>query len=456
MSAATQPHEAAHASFDGVTETEVREQLERILRADAFQRSKRLQCFLGYITDQRLQGEESKINEYLLGVDVFERGPHYNPAEDSVVRRQAHALRQKLDEYYRTEGAADPIRIEVPLGHYIPAFSKVVSSTPSEEHSARRESQISASRGWLPSSKAVAAVAVVAAGLAFWIGRVSAPAGSASVALASRSASATPISPAIMELWAPWVGASQGPLISFSSPLTAVAKLYETPLPAGSTPHRYPIPAALDSGFRAAFGLSDEGLLYITPGTGEIKSGEARGAVRLAGLFGRSGLETRTSRTEALSWEDFRHNNIVLLGHNEQNKWVDPLLEDYPLKLRPTEGGRQRQILNADPMPGEPQLFEIKYPFESSDPTVEYALVSMIRGPDGLHELLLVSGLNTQATLMGIEFLTNEERVEGLLAQLQSNRPEHSGPWRFQLVLRADVRDKTPTRGAIELIRVIE
>ena len=38
------------------------------------------------------------------------------------MRRQAHALRHKLAEYYSTEGKQDPIRVEIPLGHYVPSF----------------------------------------------------------------------------------------------------------------------------------------------------------------------------------------------------------------------------------------------------------------------------------------------------------------------------------------------
>ncbi len=42
----------------------------------------------------------------------------YDPKLDSSVRVQAGKLRQKLDEYYRTEGAGDPIRVELPKGHF--------------------------------------------------------------------------------------------------------------------------------------------------------------------------------------------------------------------------------------------------------------------------------------------------------------------------------------------------
>jgi hypothetical protein len=42
----------------------------------------------------------------------------YDPRTDSSVRVQAGKLRQKLDEYYRTEGAEDPLMVEPPKGGF--------------------------------------------------------------------------------------------------------------------------------------------------------------------------------------------------------------------------------------------------------------------------------------------------------------------------------------------------
>ncbi len=297
--------------------------------------------------------------------------------------------------------------------------------------------------------KAAAALAVLA--LAFWAGRSTAPLENQGSPLA-----ASQVSPAVAELWTSWLQGNRPPVICFSSPLSGIVKQFTTPLPDDSVPLRYSLTNQLERAFRQELGLSDEGYLYITPGTDEVKSGEARGAVRLADLFARSGLTARTTRAHLLDWDDFRQDNLILMGHNEQNQWIDPLLEPYPLQLQSTEGGRQRRIVNTDPRPGEPEFFEIHYPAQGSEVTLEYALVSMLSSPDGLHELLLLSGLNTQATLMGIEFLTTKERVEDLLQRLKSEQPERSAPWKFQLVLSADVRDQTPTRGSVELIRIID
>lgn len=438
------------AEMQEFTEQEVRAQLDRLTRSDALRRSRRLQQFLRYVTEVTLAGEASTINEYLLGIEVFDRGPDYNAADDSIVRRQAHALRHKLAEYYASEGKQDPIRIEIPLGHYVPSFERNIAeleaaaSDPAEEVAAERKRPI----GY--AAILVGGLALLALGLSFWFGRASAPQPT-SVATAG-----LPASPAIRELWGPWLDSDEEATIVFSSPLGAVIKHYPVPLAADSFPPRIAVPPALETNFRDKLNLGSGGHLYISPTLTDTKAGESLGAVQLAALFASRGLPVRATTAALLTWEDFRQRNLILLGHNEQNTWMDPLLEGYPLQLQATAPSRQRRIVNTDPRQGEPDFYEIDYPASDGESTIEQALVSMIPGTDGLHQLLLISGLNTQATLMAIEFLTSEERAEQLVSKLREDDPDHQGPWHFQLVLRADVRERVATGGSIELVRQVE
>ncbi|MDA1235749.1 MAG: hypothetical protein O3A53_13230 [Acidobacteria bacterium] len=298
---------------------------------------------------------------------------------------------------------------------------------------------------------AVAVFAVVGLVLAFWLGQQFASSPSAP----ENRAVVAPASPAVRELWQPWLGASEGPMVVFSSPMTAVVKQYPLPLPPDSDPPRLALPDELGQAFRERLGLGPDRYLYVSPTSSETKSGESLAAVQLANLFAGNGMPIRAISSALLTWEDFRRGNIIVFGHNEQNAWVDPLLADYPLRLQSTLGGLQRRIVNVNPGDGEPDYYEINYPSSGAQSTIEYALVSMLPGTDGLHELLLVSGLNTQATLMAIEFLTNEERAAQLVDDLRKQASDHDGPWHFQIVLKAEVREGVPTGGAIELTCII-
>ncbi len=55
---------------------------------------------------------------------MFGRSADFDSSVDTIVRTQAYRLRLKLNEYYLSEGAADPIAIEIPKGHYVPSFHR--------------------------------------------------------------------------------------------------------------------------------------------------------------------------------------------------------------------------------------------------------------------------------------------------------------------------------------------
>src|SRR5437879_13707219 len=88
---------------DLISPQDAQAELQAVLRSSTFERSERLQRFLQYICDMTLRGEAGKINEYLIGREVFQRGPTYSPSEDSIVRRQAHSFSHKLQVYYLAE-----------------------------------------------------------------------------------------------------------------------------------------------------------------------------------------------------------------------------------------------------------------------------------------------------------------------------------------------------------------
>jgi hypothetical protein len=69
-----------------------------------------------------LQDNPAPLNEYSLGVDVFERGEAFDPTTDTIVRVQARRLRSKLQKYYASEGQADPLVIDLPRGGYTAVF----------------------------------------------------------------------------------------------------------------------------------------------------------------------------------------------------------------------------------------------------------------------------------------------------------------------------------------------
>ncbi|MCU0246655.1 MAG: hypothetical protein MUC42_08775 [Bryobacter sp.] len=98
--------------------------MEKILASPAFQQAERPAGFLRYIVERALEGDPSGLKETAIGVGLYQKDPSYDPKLDSLVRTQARRVRERLEAYYREEGAADPVRIVVPKGSYVPIFRR--------------------------------------------------------------------------------------------------------------------------------------------------------------------------------------------------------------------------------------------------------------------------------------------------------------------------------------------
>jgi hypothetical protein len=445
------PQDVTELESSVVSAAEVQAELEVLLRSPAFERSERLQNFLRYICDLTIRGESQRINEYLIGSQVFRKGADYNPNEDSVVRRQAHTLRQKLQDYYANEGRDHAVRIELPVGRYVPVFRRQERLKPVEPETISTVPAAVPVAPILPSRRnyAIAAAALLLALAAgFVLGRS-----------LTTAAARTPVwnpGPATREIWNVWLQTPGAVVVCFSNPITAVLKQLDKPQPPDVQPRRFRLPPAEEQIFRERFKLPPGGYLYFSPAISQAKMGEAFAAAYLASFFGKAGVRAVPSQSRFLTWEQLRAESIILLGHNEANQWVDPLLKNCPFRLTATSGRQQRAIVNTAPRQAEPAQYQISYSDDEFEADQEYALISMLRGFERDHQVMLISGLNTQATQIATEYLTKEETLATLLARLRAERPNHHGPWRFQAILKTEVYDKVPTRASLVTVRVLD
>lgn len=104
---------------------EKRAALEEVLQSASFLRADQLRKFLRFICELEISGRAGDLTEYLIGTEALGRPAGYSTAEDSVVRRRAIDLREKLAEVYATELSGAKVRIDLPKGRYIPRFVRV-------------------------------------------------------------------------------------------------------------------------------------------------------------------------------------------------------------------------------------------------------------------------------------------------------------------------------------------
>jgi len=101
---------------------EIRAQLRRMLQCKFFRHSPRLSRFFSFTVEQAVAGCEQRLKEYAIALEVFGKPDTFDPRMDSAVRVAARQLRAKIDLYYLTDGAHDPILVRYRPGDYIPKF----------------------------------------------------------------------------------------------------------------------------------------------------------------------------------------------------------------------------------------------------------------------------------------------------------------------------------------------
>jgi Tol biopolymer transport system component len=110
---------------DSPTPQEIRSALDKVLMSHALARSERMRRFLQFVVERGISEEKEQLKEYVIGVEVYQKGPQFDPRIDSVVRVEAGRLRNKLREYYQTEGRAEAVQIDLPKGSYVPTFTRL-------------------------------------------------------------------------------------------------------------------------------------------------------------------------------------------------------------------------------------------------------------------------------------------------------------------------------------------
>ena len=95
------------------------ETLDQLLASKTFSRSGQLKRLLVYLREATGGTDPSVWSETSIGIHAFGR-KDFNPKIDTIVRVEMRRLRQKLDDYYASEGADFPLRLRFERSTYRP------------------------------------------------------------------------------------------------------------------------------------------------------------------------------------------------------------------------------------------------------------------------------------------------------------------------------------------------
>jgi hypothetical protein len=401
-----------------VTE-ERRRQLDRILNSGTFRQAGSLRRLLSYLGEKSLNGEADQLKEYTVGLEAFGKPPTYNPQQDASVRVQAAKLRQKLEEYYRTEGAADPVRVHFPKGHFRLEFESRPEGPPP-----KRRLLANPTFAGLAGAFIGATLSLLAAFLAW---RAPAPPAAA-------------WTPELEELWQPFLESSRPLLIGLGTPMFAHFGPVFLRDPAANEPQELegsPYLAALRKGFPALFPVPT----YLYTGVGE-----AIGATELVRLLAGRRREVTIKRSASVSWEDIERQDVIFLGSTKFN----PQLKDLPggLELLMVPG----EIVNLKPRPGEPASLRGQWPNGAPYRISDYALITRIHGLHQQGEMLILGANSTEGTLAAVRYMTQPSYAADLVAKLkQGGRlPRH-----YQVVLHARLKQGMPVEVSYQFHHIL-
>jgi hypothetical protein len=370
-------------------------QIQRIVASKAFKTSEVHRNLLNYLADKSLSGDAQNLKEYTVGLDVFGKPATYDPRQESVVRMHVGRLRQKLTEYYRTEGQEDPVIVDLPKGGFTLTFaSRPAPDVPVvvEPPSAPRTSRVSTREVALG---ALLLLAVVFAGY-FGVKLLRVEKSAASGAL--------PWTPELQQLWAPLLSSDRPLMVTLSTD---------------------------------PFHANAQGVAIAAGGSGVTGVGTANAAFLLGQFLGQRKRNVFPIRSDLLSMGEIAMGDVIFVGSTvgkPQIQAIPPI--DQPFVLTP-EG-----VKNLKPRAKEPEFLADVIQKNGQDFEESHALISNLPGLYGNGKILYLSG-NTIASVMGaVQALTDPDLAKQLVASLKN--ADGSLPRFYQVVLRVKAMDDTP------------
>ncbi|MFZ0620113.1 MAG: hypothetical protein WBF14_09355 [Candidatus Acidiferrales bacterium] len=387
----------------GFTPEAVRSELARILASHDFRATKRCQDFLKFTVEQTLAGLADGLKERTIGAAVFGRPTSYDTSIDGIVRISASEVRKRLAIYYATPGHSPELRVTLPVGGYVPLFSKIgkvpvldaptdVSkgssfvSTPGSGIESVASSEIR--QGYRPRRALALGIAVFVVVLAV---------------VSIRWVDLRPPRTIVEQFWQPLFKSSTPILI-----VPAYAPVY--------------LPASVPATGNPAFTLQTD--QYV--GGGDLVA-----AVQVSSMVMRLGHPTVLRIGTDLSLDDLRNTPTVLIGYSS-TQWAD-VTKRFRFFVDDTGLGMIRDG-------GKPTDWYPHHTTPESHTDEDYAVISRAFDAETHAMLILISGCMQYGTEAAARLITDPE----LLSAALQGAPKDWQKKNLQLVIRVDVVANSP------------
>ncbi|GGH06163.1 helix-turn-helix domain-containing protein [Silvibacterium dinghuense] len=409
--------------------------VQRVAASPTFARSSRLPDLLLYLCERSLQGQELLLTEQRIAAEVFERTRSFDPTADTIVRSHMLRLRQKLEAYFKEEGAKEPLRILIPRGGYVPTFAPVgvpvaaaaAASPVVEPVSAEtgKIAQLETSRRRMRAATAV--LLVICLGLL------------ATLLVGSGRERFAEISPAQRGRAALWSSMFPGPsptlLIAADSGLVLLhgltgknstlgeymARNFDRELAGTNLPRN----TVLDIAGRRYTSFVDLELFDRLTHLPQARTG--RYSIRYA---------------RDVHANDLKSANVVLSGSQDANPWIELFEPQMNFVLHDDLEKGERGFLDRAPQNGEPAYYRsMQY---------EYGVLAYLPNLSGSGHALLIEGTSVAGTEAISDFLFEDSDFEPFLEKImrKDGRLPH-----FEILLRSRNLDGSAAHSEIVAYR---
>lgn len=418
---------------------------ERILDSNTFRNSEALRRLLKFLAEKMLSGEADHLKEYSVGIDALGKPPTYDPRQDSTVRIQVGRLRQKLAEYYRTEGKEDPLIIDLPKGRFkltceenpVPTAIEVADTVVPAAAAVPAQS---VQNGWVPLKGVNLGLSLGLLLALIW--------GAVTTYELFRGRQDTRMframwTPELDQLWEPFYTSTRPLIVSIADPPFVQFKGFGAyrDLTLNRWDDIIKSPAVI--AIRKALSNADvQPNLYYAP------IGEVNASFLIGKLLGPRVPALSLLRTSELSWQQLADNNVLFIG---APVFFENQLSNLPVRLDLVNA--RPGIHNLHPAPGEPAVLTDKLPTGTAEDGEVHVLVTRVPGPLGTSEVESFTSNRTPGRVAAVEWFTNPAYARTLVNKLR--RPNGQIPRYYQVVLKVKFKAGVPTETSYVLHREV-
>jgi hypothetical protein len=396
--------------------SELLQQLERLVASKHFRNSKRYPSLLRFVVEQTLEGNTEGLKERTLGIKVFKKSSDYDTNADPIVRVTAGEIRKRIAQYYQEPEHANELRIDLPLGSYVPHFAAAAHGLPitlpdqREEHaepdlppSSEEQSAVQPERAEKIRRPAIALLSALLISL-----------GVATVLISLRSFRDARKHQALTLIWKPTL-ASKSPALIVIGVHTLDSNGRD-------------IPPDINADFPHD---QQQSMLSAMIHSEMLPVSDLISYSKITDLLTQHGQAYRTKGSTDTTLDELREGPVVLIGGLD-NVWT----------MRLTSKLRYRFFVRtaADSRIENSQNRSIAWTFDNTQRALgnsqDYAIVASYFDPGVEQHVFIAAGIGAAGTLAASEFLTSDKYLKSWVAE--SKLPFDRN---FELVLSTDILD---------------